>query len=102
MSWIQHTASSAMGSGSHKVPHVLVFTLCNFEGVKVDLPVFKNSTDLDRVRRPELKSVEFFKIILPCHDISSLLCDIVGERMLQLELMGAGPRAACISWRSRV
>ena len=49
----------------------------------------ENLTDLDRGRRPELKSVEFFKSISPCHEISSLLCDIVGERMLHL--MGAGP-----------
>ena len=60
------------GSGSHKMPYVLVNSATRSSHISITIGVTNtNSSDLDVGRRPELKSDEKSKCIILLIEISS-------------------------------
>ena len=78
--WFSYWRRDPGGSGSHKVPYVLVNSAASSGYISITIGFqTKNSSDLDVGRRPELKSDEFFVWNPIVIEIISLLFEIVGR-----------------------
>ena len=74
------TAETAEGSGSHKVLHVLVNSRTSSAYFSTTRDVTsKSSSDLDRGRRPKLKSEEFCEVTSLVVEIICDFCEIAGR-----------------------
>ena len=101
--YVRHRATHIQiaGSGSHKVPYVLVNSAASSGHISITIGFqTKNSSDLDVGRRPELKSDEFFVWNPIDIEIISLLFEIVGRS--SCTLWEPDPmRRACVRARTR-
>ena len=71
---------SEVGSGSHKVLHVLVNSRTSSAYFSTTRDVTsKSSSDLDRGRRPKLKSEEFCEVTSLVVEIICDFCEIAGR-----------------------